>query len=55
MRGGRSDIDADAEDDDFILAFERATDAGEIDSAFRGFLNWHRFPSGSSPAEAGDP
>jgi hypothetical protein len=33
MRGGRADIDADAQDDDFVLVDERASRAGEEDTA----------------------
>ena len=41
MRGGRTDIDADAQDDDLIFLDERAPGAGEKNAAAFGLVAAH--------------
>jgi hypothetical protein len=38
MRGGRADVDADAEDDDLVLAFQLPSGAREEYAAALGFV-----------------
>src|SRR5439155_12574220 len=48
MGGRGANIDADAEDDDFVLLDERAPGAGEEDAAADLFFSIHPWPSGCS-------